>query len=93
LPDWLPEPAWSEWVKFRGKKFTSKARELSLKTLERLHAEGNDPTAVIEQSIERGWTGLFPLKTEKFHGRPAPKPENFQEKSYVGTDEAKLGWL
>jgi hypothetical protein len=93
LPDWLPEPVWSEWMKFRGKKFTARAQELSLKSLERLHADGNDPTAVIEQSIERGWTGLFPLKTQKQFGRPAPQPENFKEKTYVGTDESAIGWM
>jgi hypothetical protein len=93
LPDWLPEPAWSEWVKFRGKKFTAKARELSLRTLERLHDEGHDPTAVIEQSIERGWTGLFPLKTQITKSRNAAQPENFKGKSYVGTDESAISWL
>jgi DNA-binding MarR family transcriptional regulator len=64
LADWLPEEAWKDWHDFRNarKGWTPKARELSLATLAKLHAAGHQPRAVIEQSIERGWTGLFPLK-------------------------------
>ena len=64
LPDWLPESAWADWHSFRNQRkgWTRKARELSLATLTKLRARGHDPTAVIEQSIERGWTGLFELK-------------------------------
>ncbi len=54
LPDWLPESAWRDWHTFRNtrKGWTIKARELSLATLRRLHAEGNDPVTVIHRSIE-----------------------------------------
>lgn len=62
LPEWVPQSAWADWLKFRGKRFSRRAQELSLRKLEALRAEGFQPTAVIEQSIERGWTGLFPLK-------------------------------
>lgn len=66
LPDWLPESAWADWHMFRNsrKGWTPKARSLSLTTLTKLHAKGHDPTTVIEQSIERGWTGLFEIKSE-----------------------------
>ena len=66
LPDWLPESTWADWHAFRNQRkgWTHKARELSLATLTKLRAKGHDPTAVIEQSIERGWTGLFELKSE-----------------------------
>lgn len=94
LPDWLPEKAWNDWVSFKGKKLTAKAKQLNLKTLTDLHAAGHDPTAVIEQSIERGWTGLFPLKTNSSNGgRKTPALENFKEKAYVGTDEAAIDWM
>jgi uncharacterized protein YdaU (DUF1376 family) len=64
LPDWLPANAWADWHAFRNQRkgWTHKARELSLATLGKLRTQGHDPTAVIEQSIERGWTGLFELK-------------------------------
>jgi uncharacterized protein YdaU (DUF1376 family) len=69
LPDWLPESTWADWHAFRNQRkgWTHKARELSLSTLTKLRTRGHDPTAVIEQSIERGWTGLFELKSETSH--------------------------
>lgn len=69
LPDWLPQSAWDDWHSFRNssKGWTHKARELSLRTLTKLYAKGNDPTAVIENSIEKGWTGLFEIKSENNH--------------------------
>lgn len=65
LPEWLSAETWGMWHDFRNarKGWTAKARALSLRTLTRLRAGGHDPGLVIEQSIERGYTGLFPLKT------------------------------
>lgn len=73
LPDWLPEPAWADWHAFRNQRkgWTSKARQLSLATLTKLRSAGHDPVGVIEQSIECGWTGLFPLRSE--NARAGPK--------------------
>lgn len=64
LPDWLPSELWADWHKFRNTRqgWTPKARELSLQTLTRLHDAGQDARKVIEQSIERGWTGLFDVR-------------------------------
>lgn len=64
LPDWLPADAWKDWHDYRNsrKGWTRKAKELSLNTLGELREKGHDPTKVICQSIERGWSGLFPLK-------------------------------
>lgn len=57
------------WDGFRrkksGKGWTPEAQQLSLRTLAKLHAQGHDATAVIEQSIERGYAGLFPLKADR----------------------------
>jgi hypothetical protein len=73
LPAWLPESAWADWHVFRNQRkgWTHKARELSLATLTKLRKHGHDPTQVIEQSIERGWTGLFEIKPEVNHGNHA----------------------
>lgn len=70
LPDWLPSESWDQWYKYRNssKGWTPFARKLSLGKLSRLYAAGHDPTTVIEQSIELGWTGLFPVKPEVTHG-------------------------
>ena len=74
LPDWLPHDAWRDWHNFRNQRkgWTPKARELSLATLRRLHADGNDPVKVINRSIERGWTGLFPLPENERHALSPP---------------------
>jgi hypothetical protein len=66
FPDWLPAEVWAEWHAFRnsGKSWTKRARQLSLSRLCKLYEEGHDPRSVVEQSIERGWTGLFPVKAD-----------------------------
>lgn len=66
LPPWLPASAWKDWCDYRAsrKGWTQKAQALCLRELAKLHAAGNDPTAVIERSIMGGWSGLFPLKGE-----------------------------
>ncbi|WP_430228042.1 helix-turn-helix domain-containing protein [Paraburkholderia tropica] len=66
LPDWLSAEAWEKFVAFRkagnGKrKFTEHAEELLLADLAALRAEGHDPVKVIQQSIKRGWAGLFKI--------------------------------
>ncbi|KWN77081.1 hypothetical protein WT90_06880 [Burkholderia stagnalis] len=70
LPDWLPADAWGKFVAFRragsGKrKFTEHAEQLLLDDLVLLRNEGNDPVKVIEQSIKRGWTGLFKISGQR----------------------------
>lgn len=69
LPDWLPVELWEKWDRYRkkvsGKKWTEDAKELSVDTLGKLRAAGNDITKVVNQSIERGWTGLFELKDQQ----------------------------
>lgn len=70
LPEWLPSETWKAWCDYRNtrKGWTAKAKELSLRTLTKLHGQGFDPAAVIEKSIECGWTGLFPLGGNNANG-------------------------
>lgn len=67
LPQWLPPDVWRDWSSFRGsgKGWTHKAQELSLRTLATLHADGYEVRAVVEQSIERGWSGLFRVHEDR----------------------------
>ena len=76
IPDWLPADAWKDWHEYRNsrKGWTHKARALSLRTLTELWANGQSPRAVIDQSIERGWTGLFPVRAP-FHGDTHATPQ------------------
>lgn len=73
LPESIPEQAWADFVEHRRrikKPLTGKAVSLSLGKLERLAEEGHSPQAVIEQTIECGWTGLFPIKGGKNQEEP-----------------------
>lgn len=44
---------------------TDKALELTIKKLYKLADNNDDRIAIIEQSIENGWMGVFPLKEDK----------------------------
>jgi hypothetical protein len=69
LPEWIDKNVWAEFKKYRqnGKgKFTPYAQKLAVIKLEKLKAEGHNPDEVIKQTIENGWSGLFPTqKSEK----------------------------
>jgi uncharacterized protein YdaU (DUF1376 family) len=73
LPDWLDGETWGKWHQYRnaGPRWTHEARRLSLQTLTKLRSQGHDPLAVIEQSIESGWTRLFPIKETSHENRRA----------------------
>lgn len=64
VPDWIPKQLWEDFKKARRrmkKSMTPHAEELAFKKLDQLRREGEDPVAVIEQSILNGYTGLFPV--------------------------------
>lgn len=70
--------AWRSWLldrKDRGKKVTARAAQLQLQHL----AIWQNPVAVINQSIECGWTGLFEIKNGSgigTSGRELRRPSN-----------------
>jgi predicted DNA-binding transcriptional regulator len=54
---------WSEWVDYRrelNKKMTPSTIKKQIKFLEKFTS--NQQQAIIDQSIEKGWTGLFEIK-------------------------------
>lgn len=68
LPAWLPPLAWKDYCEHRAKikkPMTRRAAGLAIETLDKLRASGHSPQLVIDQSIEKGWTGLFELKQAK----------------------------
>ncbi len=72
LPDWLPSKAWNGFVTARKeakKPMTARAVELAIKQLDDLRSQGHHPAAVLDQSVMRGWSGLFPIKNQ--NNRPA----------------------
>lgn len=75
-PEWLPLDAWNDFVAMRIKKrlpITPKARELLFKKLDTFRAQDHDPAAVLYQSVENGWTGVFGLKPERRGGDRAER--------------------
>lgn len=61
-----------EFVKFRKlikKPMTNKALELIIAKLNKLGASDRERVAIINQSIERGWAGVFSLKDEEPQGK------------------------
>ena len=66
IPSCIPVDAWTDWDLYRqaksGKAWTAHAKKLSIARLETYWQQGADPRAVIQQSIENGWSGLFAPK-------------------------------
>lgn len=63
LPSWLPRELWQRFKDFRKEikaPMSADAEKLGIDNLTKLvEIEGEDPKAVIEQSIFRRWKGLF----------------------------------
>lgn len=51
--------------KLNGKKMTNRALELAIEKVRRMADDEKTQIAIINQSIENGWQGLFPLKREE----------------------------
>lgn len=79
LPEWLPRDAWDGWIEMRRrakKPPTDRAVALTLRELDAMRAQGQDVAAVLDQSTQRGWIGVFPVKNAQAgsHGRPHANP-------------------
>lgn len=62
-PDWMPS-VWADFEKHRAEKrqtLTPTARALMISKLDRWRNEGKDITAIIRNSLENGYTGLFEI--------------------------------
>ena len=69
-----------EFVKFRKlikKPMTNKALELIISKLNKLGATDRERVEILNQSIERGWAGVFAIKdeTEQKQGRYSQQPQ------------------
>lgn len=68
IPEWIPKETWEQFKEFRLRKkapLTQLAIKKTISELEKLKADGYDPQSVLEQSVYRGWTGVFPIKGQK----------------------------
>jgi hypothetical protein len=74
LPDWLPPTVWDGFREARKKlkkPMTAGAEKLLIAKLAGMKERGHDPVAVVEESVMRGWQGLFEPKDPP--KKPTPK--------------------
>ena len=70
LPEWIDKATWNSFDEMRNKlrkPMTERAKELIVMELIKLKSLGNDPNAVLLESIRKSWQDVFPLK-EKNNG-------------------------
>lgn len=68
LPDWIPTESWQGFVELREKKrkpLTDRAVSFIVGKLAKLREKGQEAGKVLDQSVEGGWTGVFPLRQDK----------------------------
>ena len=64
IPDWIDKETWKDFLEVRKKKrapMTVRAIELMIKKLLEFKNDGIDPNKLLEQSILKGWTDVYPL--------------------------------
>jgi hypothetical protein len=86
LPDFIDPKTWAAFVEMRKRMgqrapLTPYAATLILNRLTALKAEGYCPNQCLEQSIERGWRGVF-----KTPNKPPPAPINGKPQITVTND-------
>ena len=86
LPAYIAPETWAAFVEMRkrmGKTrpFTDFAAVLILKRLGELKDEGYDPNKCLEQSIERGWAGIFQTPSKAVVAKSLVKNDWLQEQA------------
>lgn len=64
LPPWMPSETWKAFKEHRRmlkSPMSQKAEQLILRKLQAFMDAGQNPEEIINQSIEHGWKGVFPL--------------------------------
>ena len=67
-PDWLDVPLWKEFRKHRTKMkapLTDHGEKLLIQELHKLMDKGHPQADLINESIGKGWKGIFPIKDGK----------------------------
>ena len=68
LPEWVPVSVWNSWIEYRKSRrlsVSAAAMNGHISLLNKFRNQGMDICAVIQQSIEQGWQGLFALKNQQ----------------------------
>lgn len=64
LPEWIKKETWDAYREMRTRKrapLTDRAATLIIKELEKLKLQGQSVEDVLNQSIMKSWTGVFPI--------------------------------
>lgn len=88
LPDWLPLEAWSGYLEMRRKLKkapTERGLDLLIAKLEKFMLKGHDPTAILDNSTQNNWTGLFEPKVERNGQRSSH--ETFARAAYLAAGD------
>ena len=67
LPEWVNVDAWNSFKEMRNKvkkPLTPRASKMAINKLQKLKENGNDPIAVLEQSVFNCWTDLYEIKKD-----------------------------
>jgi hypothetical protein len=99
LPAWLPFDTWSDWCEHReakekkgGVPWTRAAAKVTLKKLTKLHEAGSDIVAAIDETVLRGWTGIWEAKEAPAGASSASVPEGWwKTESGIITRGQQLG--
>lgn len=68
IPDWIPADAWAGFVAMRKKQkkpMSEAAVDRMVKKLAALLADGQDLTAVLNQSEDSCWSDVYPVKERR----------------------------
>jgi hypothetical protein len=68
LPPFINPDLWKEYIETRKKikaPMTEHAKKLTIEELEKLKTQGEEPSAVLKQSIEKSYRGVFPVKDKQ----------------------------
>ena len=94
LPEWIDREAWKGYEEMRAKlkkPLTDRARMLAVRDLEKLRDAGHDAAAVLDQSTQNGWQGLFEIKSKSAtaHGRRDQQPHQSVDELVRGVLELR----
>jgi hypothetical protein len=107
LPEWMEKhrEAWEGFCQMRkamrGVPFTERAMRVTLTQLERLVWDGYDASEVLDQSVQRGWRGVFPVngrepqRERRASAEPSERAIQVKEQldAYYAKKAAEKGYL
>jgi len=86
----LNAEAWNTWLAYR-KEIRKPLKPMSQKlAAKKLAKFGKDQMRVVEQAIENGWTGLWPLTEKGNGGPPAFRAEKKAQRDLIEMNELKI---